>query len=98
MENLAYIERTFEDFKVGRTYMDDLFGFTPSGIEAQYKQDKYIKEAREYRLIRQIDLENKKRKLQNCSKWSNYVSRLRIRRNQVPEGVLFLGKPKISRY
>ena len=45
--------------------MDKLLDYTLYGIEAQYKQGQYYKEAREYRLFKQVNLENKKRKSPN---------------------------------
>jgi hypothetical protein len=38
--------------------MGTIFGYDSTDIEAQYKQDRYLKEAAQYRLISQIRREN----------------------------------------
>jgi hypothetical protein len=44
--------------------MSNLFNYTATDIEAQYKQDRYLQEAREYRLISIINTENRKTRSQ----------------------------------
>ena len=62
--------------------MGTVFGYDPSDIEAQYKQDRYLKEADEYRLIGQINTQYKKPKfLDNTRLLRASIRRLRLSHN-----------------
>jgi transcriptional antiterminator len=59
--------------------MGRIFGYNSSDIEAQYKQDRYLKEADQYRLISQINMQHKKtRFLNNPSMLRASIRRLRL--------------------
>lgn len=52
--------------------MGMVFGYDSSDIEAQYKQDRYLKEADQYRFISQIEMKDKK------LKFSDNIRRSRV--------------------
>lgn len=64
--------------------MGMVFGYDSSDIEAQYKQDRYLKEADQYRLTSQINMQYKKPKFpDNTGRLRGGIRRLQISNNGI---------------
>lgn len=73
--------------------MDNIFGFNSSGIQAQYKQERFMEEARQYRLKSRTNFMNNNNKLQNIKVLSIRGSRQhRVFQGQSPKTILLAGK------
>ena len=59
--------------------MGTVFGYDSADIEAQYKQDRYLKEANHYRFVNQINMKYKKPKYpDNTRQLRGVIRRLRL--------------------